>query len=706
MTHEQKVDDIASPRVTSRRERLFAGASLYAGISLLALLPATAAAQDEETPLRLDALEISGTAPALTQPDVEAARERVRRTPGAATVIDAEEFRDRRAVTPKDMLGDVPGIFVQTNYGEDSRLNIRGSGASLNFHVRGTRLMQDGVPFNLADGFGDFQQIDPLAFNHVEVFRGASALEHGSTAPGGAINFISPTGRTAPGVTARSEVGSFDFGRVQASVGGVEGAWDYFMTGSFLDQDGFRDQSEQESIRFNANVARQIANNAETRFFATYNTIDQQVPGSLSRADALDDPEQAVPINVANDWQRNIDSFRLSNKTTVLLGDSTEVSFGGFFVDKELDHPIFRVIDDQSQDYGGFARLDNEGTLFGHRNEIRLGSNLHAGTNDSRQFVNVGGARGELVRDLRQRAFNIEFFGENHFYLRPHLALVLGGQVAHAIRDTKDRMPGDASFDNRNTFTFFSPKAGVIWDVEPDWQIFSNVSRSTEVPTFISLNPTAAEGVSDVDETRLTTVELGSRGDIGRLRWDAAVFRSWVNDEIQLFSLGDGRTVSQNADDTIHQGIELGFTAEAARGLFFDHDRVTVQNTYTFNDFRFDGDPTFGDNRLPGLPRHVLRAELQYHHASGLSFGPNVEWVPQAPFSDNANTVRSDSYAILGFAARYDVTPGVRIFLDARNLTDEAFISHTDVAAVATPEDRLFNPGPTRAINFGIELRW
>lgn len=662
-------------------------------------------AQESSAPLELDPVGVVGTMPSLTVPTVEGARDEINRTPGGVDLVPAEDFREQRVLTPKDMLEYVPGVFAQPDYGEASRLSIRGSGLALNFQLRGIRLMQDGVPFNLADGFGDFQQIDPLSLRYAEVFKGANALEHGATTPGGAINLISPTGRDAHRLLVRGEAGSFDFRRAHASSGEAIGPWDYFLTGSFLDQDGFRDHSGQESARFNANVGRQFGGDAETRLYFSYNNIDQELPGSLSRTEALSDPSQAAPRNIANNFKRDIESFRLSNKSAVLLSDTAEVSFGAFYVDKELDHPIFRVIDNQTRDYGGFTRIDEETTLFGQRNSIAVGTNLHAGTNQARQFVNEGGARGDLVRDLRQRAFNIQIFGENRYFVFPDLALIAGGQFAYATRETKDRMPENGDLSNRDTFTVFSPKVGVLWDVEPDWQVFGNVSRSTEVPTFVELTPTAQEEVTDIDATRYTTVEIGTRGERPGFAWDLAAYRSWVRDEIQLFDLGDGRTVSQNADRTIHQGIELGLQANVVEDLF-GSDRISIRQAYTFNDFKFDDDPAFGDNRIPGIPRHFLRSELLYEHARGFYLGPNVEWVPEAPYVDNANTVTSKSYALLGFRAGYDFQNGLSLFVDGRNLTDENFISHTDIRPEATAEDRVFNPGDGLAVNAGVQFRW
>ena len=106
-------------------------------------------------------------------------------------------------------MGMAVGEFVQSRFGaEESRLSIRGSGLQRNFHWLGIKIMQDGIPLNLADGSSDYPGIDPLATHYIEVYRGANALQFGASNIGGAINFISPTGYNAPKFEVRTEIGS------------------------------------------------------------------------------------------------------------------------------------------------------------------------------------------------------------------------------------------------------------------------------------------------------------------------------------------------------------------------------------------------------------------------------------------------------------------------------------------------------------------
>ena len=182
--------------------------------------------------------------PALTVLTVQQAMRDIQQTPGGVAIVPAEAYRNSTvANTIKDVLDYVPGVFAQPKWGDDTRLSIRGSGLSRNFHLRGVQLYMDGIPINTADGYGDFQEIDPTAYKYVEVFKGGNALRFGANSLGGAINFVTPSGRD-PFVNGVSvDGGAFGFRRLQANAGGANGPWDGFVTASTQAADGFRDHS-------------------------------------------------------------------------------------------------------------------------------------------------------------------------------------------------------------------------------------------------------------------------------------------------------------------------------------------------------------------------------------------------------------------------------------------------------------------------------
>ena len=690
------------PAIAGRRYRLFA-----LGTTALVAASASAAAQQA---IQLQPLSIEGTRPAesLTVPDTETARRTIEQTPGAVAVIPGTAWRDTPATTLKDVLDYTPGVFVQPKWGEDSRFSIRGSGLSRNFHMRGVAILQDGVPINAADGSSDFQELDPTAFRYTEVFKGANALRYGANYIGGAINFVSPTGYDADSFSARADIGSFGFRRLQGSSGGSYGAVDGFVTGSWQEQDGFRDHSRGKSTRASGNVGWRITDNLETRFYFNAVDLQQEIPGSVTRQAALTNPKAAAAGNLVQHYQRNMQSWRVANKTTLKLGGTT-FEVGGYAVNKDLLHPIYQYLDYEYRDFGAFGRVTDERQIAGHRNRLTLGVNLASGKVDNKQYVNLPGAgRGALLSASKDSSTTTVVYGENSFEVVKDVSLVAGGQFVQARRKREDRFPDATDTSGKNDYDFFNPKVGVLWQVDPGWQVFANLSRSGEAPTFGELNFTNVV-LADTKAQKATTLEVGTRGRRPDYSWDLALYRMQIKNEFQFFDLGGGNYQVTNADKTIHQGIEVGGGWAFARGLFeggSTPDRLWLNTAYTFSDFRFDGDRNWGDNKLPGAPRHYLRAELLYRNPNGFYLGPNVEWVPQAYFVDNANTLKTESYALLGFRAGYDFDEHVSMFVDARNLLDTKYIASTSVAAVANPNSALFEPGAGLAVYGGLRVRW
>ena len=650
----------------------------------------------------------------LTTPTTAEAEALLARVPGSVVVVPDTAYKNSTpAVTIKDVLDYVPGVFVQPKWGEDIRLSIRGSGLSRNFHLRSVQLLMDGIPINTADGYGDFQEIDPSAYRYVEVYKGANALRYGANSLGGAINFVTPTGRDASLFGASADIGSFGFHRLQSSAGGVKGPFDFFITGSWQESEGFRDHSRGESTRASANLGYRLSPNVETRFYFNVNDIMQRIPGSVTRSVALSSPTTAAANNVANDWQRNIDSWRIANKTAIRLSPSTSVEVGGFVVDRHLMHPIFQWLDYQYEDYGGFARMTDERYLGGFKNRLIVGANLHNGEIDNKQYLNNSNSgsaiKGALQSSSLDKSENASAYIENSFFFLPFVAFVAGTQFLHATRERTDRFLSNGDQSGQTEFDVWSPKVGLLWNVDPTWQVYANVSRSAEVPSFGEGSNSKGISFTDLKEQIATTYELGTRGRRPDYAWDLAIYRAEIKNELQCLFSAFGNCDVVNADRTVHQGIEIGFGAALLKSMLVGGpapDKLWLNVAYTLSDFRFDGDQQFGDNVLPGAPRHFLRSELLYKHPSGIFFGPNVEWVPQAYFVDSENTTGTAAYAIWGLKLGYDNGGPFSAYIEGRNLSDEAYIASASIIDKAGPASPLFEPGTGRAVFAGVRYRW
>lgn len=671
------------------------------------------AQQPSNTPKTLPEVVVTSTKdPSKTVPSIETRRQQIAAsTPGGASVTSAEEYKTGRAATLKDALDFTPGVLVQSRFGsEEARIAIRGSGIQRTFHGRGLWLMQDGMPLNLADGGFDMQAIEPMAAQYIETFRGANALQYGAATLGGAINFVSNTGYSAPAFQTRFEAGSFNTFRGQISSGFVAGDVDGYVSITAAHTDGFRDYSEQESLRVMANIGTKISSNLENRFYVTWVDSKSQLPGALTKAQMEANPQQANAASINNRQRRDYQLFRLANKLTYSDGDNT-LTFSTFWSWKDLDHPIFQVIDQVSNDLGFDLRYDHRGSIFGFRNDLSLGTNFMYGAVQDQRFNNVGGQRGAKVADYELQSINWSLYFNDRLHLTDHLSMLIGAQLLYASRDLNEDTLFGANNDDRLEYWGFSPKVGLVYEFDPLTQIYFNASRSFEPPTFGEAVPVgAAPGILGLQAQSATTLEIGTRGQRDRLSWDFSYYYAWVDRE--LLTLGvpplPGNTI--NAGKTIHQGVEFGFSYDVLRNLTTANDtrfdRLVLRNNFFWNDFRFKNDPTFGDRLLPGYAPYYYRGELMYEHPCGFYAGPNVEWSPVRYAADMARTTFADPYALLGFKLGYKTQKGVSFFAEVRNITDETYSPTTGVVtnAIATPA--VFLPGDGRAFYAGVEFKW
>jgi iron complex outermembrane receptor protein len=667
----------------------------------------------------LPAVEVTGRrAGSLTQPGVEEQRRALERTPAAVRLVPSEAFRDRYASNLRDVLAETPGVFVQTRYGQELRLSVRGSGTARGFHLRGVEVLQDGVPVNLADGSGDFYQIDPLAIRSVEVYPGGNALRFGTSTLGGAVNFISPTAYTAeaPNVL-RAEGGTYGTWRLFGQVSRAFGDWDALATGTVLHSDGYRRHSRSQYEQFNANVGYRVAPNVETRFYAGAYIVRQQLPGTLSLSDALERPRTAALAAVLGNQARNVWAERFANRTSAETGYG-RLDIDSWVIHKRLYHPIFQVLDQDGLTWGVAPRFATTFDVAGLRSELVVGARYFAGTNEALQYVNLRGSRGRQTLDARQDARNYEAFAENRLWVLPQWALVTGAKMFRSERDYEDKGRGLSSSRGAvslgRTYDGFVPRVGVLWQPRPEVQAFANLTRSTDVPDFTDLTQTQVNGTTGfvpLAAQRAWTVELGTRGRFERYGWDLALFRSNIRGQLLQFTPAPNLVPAAtfNAGLTVNQGVEFAGHVDLWRDVTGPGagDRVTLGQVWTFNDFRFRGDRQFGGNRVAGLPPHVLRTTLAYARPDGLFVRPRLDWVPQGAWADYANALRANSYITVGLEAGFSPAPGVFLFVDARNLTGKRYVSDlTTIADARAPgaNTAVFYPGEGRSVYAGARV--
>ena len=665
----------------------------------------------------------------LTSPPTEKAAEQESEIPGGFTLKNADEMERGRASNFEDLLQRTPGVFLQTENGtEATKISIRGSGILSENEPLGVQFMLDGLTINQGDGEVILEDFDLATIKYAEVFRGADAFKYGSITLGGAINLVTMTGYDIDPFQIRLEGGSFGYFRGQVTFGGVEGRFDYIGSVMGRYRDGFREHSTENTERIFGDVGYKFNDQLENRFYVTLDHVDRQVPGGLTKQELNDNPRQADPDAVAEDFNKKWDFLRVADKISY-RNDGHEFDAGLFWFHRNIEERGF-FSDDFREGITAFYS-DNIGVnlnfvthdeLFGQRNIFTVGSSLQREEEVTENFENLGGHRGQSTALNTGISINAPLYLENQHYLTEKLSLLIGMQAIYAQRHFEDRFLSDdeGNQSHKQDFYGWNPKVGLIYEFDKENQVFMNFSGSWQPPSFDNMvefadGPNSSVVYTPLHPQRAKTVELGTRGEHGRFEWELSLYRSWLRNELLELNDAQGNDIGAvNVERSYHQGIEAGLDIELLKSVFLERkksgggDRLTLSQTYTLNDFHFDGDPVYGNNRIGGLPMHLYEAELLYMTEAGFYAGPNVQCnVTRYPV-DQADTLFADSYALIGFKIGFRPKKGFSIFFEAKNLTDQHFASAVDpIADARTASDaQIFHPGDGRAFYSGISWSW
>ena len=671
-------------------------------------------------PIKLDTLIVSEEnnqdQRSSTSQSIPDAREKLSNIPGGIGFVETEEYEEQFIQSLGDTLVFTPGVYADTSAQRESRISIRGSGLNATFERRGINVYHDNVPITRASGMTEFQEIDPVSIKYLEVYKGANAAALGSATLGGAINVVTPTVyNTSPGTTIRAEGGSFGTQRFNINTTGKQNNIDYYASLTKLDSDGFRAHSDVDSLYGFANVGIKVSDRVETRFYFTAIDDRFELAGSVSQDDALENPETAVSANfypaflggpstfsaIDDDWDRNLEVNRLSNKTTFTF-EQSQLEVGSWLSNRKLDHSITRfagIIDQDEDETGLSLRMSND-NIDDAANKWTLSVVGNISENDAKRWFNILGERSDLRSQDTQNADNFTVLGQLNTAIGDQLRLIISGQHFHATREEVGT--GTLSFDH------FNSSIGLLWNSNERHQWYTNISQSYEPPGISDLTSGGSNDFDPLEAQEGTTFEIGTRGKNHAMSWDVSVYHSRIENEF-IDTKNPARpsvTITTNSvSDTTHQGIEAGVNFYPSIAALENNDlSLAWKNSLTYNDFHFDNHPTFGNNRLAGVPEFIALSELRLDGVDDWYSSITVRNIPKGPFLDFANTTQVGGYTLIGLTVGWSISPDFRIFSSIENLTNRRYVSNVSTVFEGDASDALFTAGQGRAFYLGVTI--
>ena len=384
------------------------------------------------------------------------------------------QFKFSRKVTIDDVLENVPGLFLQSRYGNhDVRVSIRGFGSRSNTGIRGVRILLDGIPESEPDGQTRIEAIDFNSVGSIEVVKGNSSSLY-TNAPGGVINFINDIYFPYSFVTSFNEFGSFDLRQNGIKFGVRTDKYGFLGTYSYHNYKGFRPHSQDYWHIFNTVVDLAPGDGSNLQLIGYFVDGLIKLPGSLTKEEFEEDPYQAAQRELGRDTKRITTKGRLGLKFNTKFGknDNQEIEI--------LPYGTIKYFNRTSADYrvmnryglGSSIRYINRhtipnlndvvsvkniswlewlGDVFDYLgnldNEFSIGGDVLYQTGPVEWYENIGGQKGDQLNALTD-----ESIGNNGFYFSDFLELygkrfylLLTGRYDNVYYETKDQLLGNRS---------------------------------------------------------------------------------------------------------------------------------------------------------------------------------------------------------------------------------------------------------------------
>ena len=648
--------------------------------------------------------------------------------PYPVTRLKSSQFKFSRRVSVDDVLENVPGLFLQSRYGNhDVRIAIRGFGSRSNTGIRGIRILLDGIPESEPDGQTRIEAIDFNSIGSIEVVKGNSSSLY-TNAPGGVINFINDIYFPYSFATQFNEFGSFDLRRNGLKFGIRTDKYGLLGTYSYHNYKGFRPHSEDYWHIFNTVVDILPGDGTNLQIFGYFVDGLIKLPGSLTKEEFEEDPYQAAQREVDRDSKRITTKGRLGLKFNTKFGNNNNQEI------EVLPYGTIKYFHRTSAEYrimnryglGSSYRYINKHTIAGLDNEFSVGGDFLYQTGPIEYYNNIGGQKGDQLTALTN-----ETIGNNGFYFSDFLELydkrfylLVTGRYDNVYYETVDRL-----LESRNAFRrfeAFTPKAALNFKLTHSVAIYTSYGLSFDSPAGNEMDnyPTSSNPSfllnPDLNPQKSKNFELGIKGNIiipesqffNNIIFEATFFNILIEDEIIPFEVY-GDVFFRNAAKTNRTGLEIGGSIGVFEGL-------TLQASYTFSNFVYDNyialtvdenldtlTQNFTRNFAPSVPKHNLFFALEYNHhltnqITGFIRG-SIRYV-SGMYVDDANSDKTAGYTIFGTDLGFDLVFGKFNLLISGGINNIADKLYAGFININSSNGRFYEAGEPQNFYAGIRL--
>lgn len=680
-------------------------------IALSYLLSSTAMAGLEDGLATLDKVEVKGFPFRYQGDDPSSAMKTetpLKDTPQAVSVVTQQQIEDQALHGMADVLRYVPGVSMAQGEGHRDAPVMRGNGSTGDFFTDGIR---DDVQY-----YRDLYNV-----SQVEILKGANAMVFGRGGSGGVINRVS---KQADGIAVQSlslQAGSHDFYRAQADVGDALNDNLAYRVNAMAESAGsFRDGVSRELRGIAPTLAFGIGDNTRVAFNAEYftdeRTVDRGIPSYLGKPL---DTGRATFFGSADDSfaetevysfdaliEHDMDGAVLRNRLRIADYDKfyqnvfpgavssagSRVSLSAYNNLTERKN-IFNQTDlifDISQ--GDIIHRLLVGAELGRQDTVNFRETGYFGAPGSTvtsQSVSVDDPQPTLPITYRQSASDADNGGiadTAALYIQDQMHIGEKWQLIAGLR--YDRFAMDFT-NNRNgvrteqTDTMLSPRAGLIYQATPDFNLYASYSEAF-VPRAGDQLASLTPGNANLDPEEFINQEVGMKWQLSQ-----GLFTS-----LALYRLDRGNVAVADPDNA---GQSLLIDAQRSQGLEWEiggnlSKTMQLLAGYAYQDAELTETVSAAAQkgaRLPLVPEHsaFVWGRWDISPTFGLGMGVNGQ---SAVYASTSNAVRLPGFARWDAALYFTQSENLRWQLNVENIADRHYYSsaHNDNnISVGTPRE-------------------
>lgn len=637
----------------------------------------------------------------------------IRETPQTVTVVTRQQMDDQGALTVGDVLANTPGISVQSFDSNRQLYFTRGSDIT-NYQYDGVNTIVDNIYEGSPHG-------DTVAYDHIEIVKGATGLMTGSGDPSATVNLIrkKPTRDFKASITGMA--GSWDNYRTEGDISGPlndEGTLRGRFVAAYQDSKAYQDHYKQKNdalygileadlspdtlltfgIDRNTTTPRGVSwtgtpvyksDGSKTDFSRSFN------PGAKwSRRDFESTTYFAsLQQGLSNDW-----TLKVSLDHMITDHDTRLASASGGNPDPVTGEDMFYYWgrwEGHRVQNSADVNLSGPFELFGREHDLVIGamaahSKLTGDTYDGSAFSLVSGSIYDWDGNLAEQDFpvNGEYEttqSQNGIYLatRLHptddLSVILGTRVStFKFNNDEDYFVNDDVHASYKEHGVVTPYAGVVYDLNETYSVYASYTAIYQPQTNKDTSgATLAPVEGNAYEAGLKAAYLD-----GKLNATLAFFRIEEDNVAQFIETvttpGGTRDVYEAIEGATTKGVELELSGELMDGW-------NLSAGYTYARSRdADEQRVFGYPLATTQPEQVARLFTTYRLPGALervTVGGGVKWQSAFygsiynPVLNDSTLIKQSDYTLVDLMTRYQHNEHLSFTLNANNVFNKKYLS-------------------------------